>query len=221
MSMTARLLSFFAVLLTVVTSRADNSGTIMIGRFTAQDLSGWEKKQFVNETDYSFTNDHGHWVLLAQSSGSASGLVKKQKIDLNDTPYLKWSWQVLTTPTVTDEKTKVGDDYSARLYVIFSTGPWFWNTYALNYVWNSSYPIGSIWSNAFTTHARMLALRSKADGTGVWYTEKRNVKTDIEQVFGSKIDTIEAVAIMTDSDNSQSEAVAAYGDITFSRNEQP
>lgn len=208
---------FPILLLTSAMAMAGESDTINLGRFSARDLTGWEKKVFAGETTYTFLVDQDVPVLLAKSNGTASGLVKKEKIDLNTTPFLNWSWQARSLPLVNEEKSKAGDDYVARIYVIFSTGPWFWNTHALNYVWNSSYPAETTWPNAFTGNAQMLALRSKGDGTGTWYNEKRNVKDDIERIFGKEIETIEAVAIMTDSDNSETSAAAAYGDISFSR----
>lgn len=211
------LVLFSLLLITSIVAKATESGTVTLGRFSAQDLSGWEKKVFTGETTYAFTSVQDDWFLLAESKGSASGLVKKEKIDLNTTPFLNWSWQARSFPSVSEEKSKAGDDYVARIYVIFSTGPWFWNTHALNYVWNISYPAETTWPNAFTGNAQMLALRSKGDGTGIWFKEKRNVKDDIERIFGKKIDIIEAVAIMTDSDNSETVASAAYGDISFSR----
>jgi hypothetical protein len=209
-------LLLFPLLLAATCSQAGDSTIVPIGRFSAQDLSGWEIKKFAKQTRYTFTNSQGRWELLARSDGSASGLVKKQKIDLNKTPYLNWSWRAIATPTVTDEKTKAGDDYAARVYVIFSTGPWFWNTHALNYVWSNRSPVETSWPNAFTSNAQMLAIRTKADIKKTPYTEKRNVKEDIKRIFGKEIDSLEAVAIMTDSDNSQTSASAAYGDIYFS-----
>lgn len=198
------------------TAWAADSALLAIGRFAAQDLEGWEEKVFEKQTDYSFQQLQGQWTLRATSRGSASGLVKKQKIDLNATPFLNWSWRAITLPKVRDEKTKAGDDYAARVYVIFSTGPWFWNTHALNYVWSGNYPAETSWPNAFTGNAKMFVIRGQSDQVGNWYTEKRNVKEDIAKIFGNAIDTIEAIAIMTDSDNSSTSASAAYGDIYFS-----
>jgi len=57
--------------------------------------------------------------------------------------------------------------------------------------------------------------RGTGDGTGTWVTEKRNVREDFKKLFGKDITSIDAVAIMTDTDNSGLRARAAYGDIYF------
>ena len=66
----------------------------------------------------------------------------------------------------------------------------------------------------------MLALQGPEAPLNVWQSEKRNVKADFKQLFGEEIDSIDAVAIMTDTDSaiaSDASASAAYGDIWFSK----
>ena len=62
----------------------------------------------------------------------------------------------------------------------------------------------------------MIALRSANDETGVWHVEKRNVLDDLKRQFGQDIRYIDAVAVMTDTDNAQGRALSYYGDIFFS-----
>ena len=61
----------------------------------------------------------------------------------------------------------------------------------------------------------MLAARGVDDSSGEWVTEKRNVREDMEKYFGKDITSIDAIAIMTDTDNTGREAHASYGDIFF------
>lgn len=63
----------------------------------------------------------------------------------------------------------------------------------------------------------MLALRGPEATLNAWQTEKRNVRTDRHRLFGEDIRYIDAVALMTDTDNRQSQASAFYGDIWFSK----
>jgi hypothetical protein len=51
----------------------------------------------------------------------------------------------------------------------------------------------------------------------VWHTEKRNVRADLQKLFGEDFRTIDAVALMTNTDNSRGQASAFYGDIWFSK----
>jgi hypothetical protein len=101
--------------------------------------------------------------------------------------------------------------------VVIDGGLAFWRKKALNYVWASTSPKGKFWPNAFAgEHVMMIALRSYEDRTAVWYEEKRNILEDLRKQFGEDISTIDAVAIMTDTDNAGGRATAYYGDIFFS-----
>jgi hypothetical protein len=189
-----------------------------VGRFSAADLSGWEEKSFVGETRYALREDGGQQALYAQSNAAASGLFRKIKVDLGRTPYLHWSWKIKNLVDGGDERRKQGDDYPARIYVVFSGGLFFWRTRAINYVWSNREPLGSAWPNAFTANAQMIAVRSGPEGLGRWLTERRDVKADYRRLFGSEPGEIAAVALMTDTDNTGSAAAAWYGDIWFAEN---
>ena len=79
-------------------------------------------------------------------------------------------------------------------------------------------PKDSVWPNAFAgDHAMMMALRGPEAALNVWYSEKRNVRADLQKLFGEDMRTIDAVALMTDTDNSGGQVSAYYGDIWFSK----
>lgn len=190
---------------------------VVLGSFSTGSLQHWESKKFKDETDYRIVKMDGQTVLKAESSASASGLYKKQKIDLRRTPFLSWRWRVDQRLEKIDEQAKSGDDYAARVYVVVSGGLAFWRTRAINYVWAESSPKGKVWPNAYAgDHAIMIALRSSDDAAGNWFEEKRNVLNDLKQQLGEDVKEIDAVAIMTDTDNAGGSAVAYYGDIIFS-----
>lgn len=188
---------------------------IDIARFSQGDLSGWQAKVFAGETRYALSSADGRPALRADSSAAASGLYRKVKIDLGKTPILNWSWKIDHVLAGADERTRAGDDYPARVYVVFSGGLAFWRTRAINYVWSSGQPVGSRWPNAFTGNARMLAVESGADRAGAWIDERRDVRADYRRLFGEEPGNVDAVAIMTDTDNTSAAATAWYGDIWF------
>ena len=192
------------------------TGEIAISNFAAEGLKGWEEKSFSGKTDYQLVKEGSVTVLKAFSQAAASGLFKKKRIDLQQTPYLNWRWRVDKPLHALDEKTKSGDDYGARIYVVIDGGLFFWNTRAINYVWASAVPTGESWPNAFAgKSAMMLALRSSTDTAATWYQEKRNVAADLKEFFGAEIRYIDAVAIMTDTDNSGQQTTAYYDNIFF------
>ncbi len=60
-----------------------------------------------------------------------------------------------------------------------------------------------------------MALRSGTKDAGRWVGEKRDIRADFRQLFGEDIAHIDAVALMTDTDNRGQSATAWYGDIYF------
>lgn len=189
---------------------------IDIARFSQGEISSWQTKIFTSETHYAFSTTDGRTALHANSTAAASGLIRKVSIDLSKTPILHWSWKVDNVLRGGDERTRAGDDYSARVYVVFSGGAAFWRTRAINYVWSSKQPIDSHWRNAFTGNAQMVAVQSGTEHVGQWVEERRDVLADYRRIFGKEPGKVDAVAIMTDTDNTGTTASAWYGDIWFS-----
>jgi hypothetical protein len=192
---------------------ANEPEIIKIGRFSEFSLEGWNEKSFQGNTVYQFVQLNGRAVLKAESTSSASGMFYEKKINLARTPVLNWQWKVDRIISNVNEKTRAGDDYPARVYVVFSGGLFFWKTRAINYVWSNNQATGTTWNNAYTDNARMIAVRAGKDQTGKWLSEKRNIRDDYRMLFGEDIVSADAVAIMTDTDNSGSTATAYYGDI--------
>lgn len=195
----------FCLLACGVVSAASLDGLLQPGH------PGWQVKEFSGRTVY--TPDEG--MLLAESNGTASGLWHEERIDLRATPYLCWSWKVAGVLDGVNEREKQGDDYPARVYVVVRGGLAFWQTRALSYVWASREPQGSLWSSAFTSHAAMIAVESGPDRAGELRAEKRDIRADWKAAFGTDIEAVDAVAIMTDTDNSGQRARAWYGRIWF------
>ena len=179
------------------------------------DVGAWEEKVFSGKTVYEQVRIDGRAVVRATSRGTASGLFLERRIDLEKTPILEWTWRVEGTLGDIDERTREGDDYRARVYVIRSNPVFFWKTRAVNYVWASTRAEGETWPNAYTDSARHIALRSGDAQAGRWVDERRNVRADFRALFGKDARYIDAIAIMSDTDNTGAAAVAYYGDITF------
>ncbi|MCY4469965.1 MAG: DUF3047 domain-containing protein [Thiotrichales bacterium] len=179
------------------------------------DVAGWEEKVFEGRTLYETVRQDGRTVVRATSRGTASGLFLRRRIDLDETPILRWSWRVDGTLGNIDERTRAGDDYSARVYVIRSHPVFVWRTRAVNYVWASTRAPGETWRNAYTDSSRHVAVRSGDAHAGQWVDERRDVRADFRELFGESVRYVDAVAIMTDTDNTGGGAVAYYGDIVF------
>lgn len=211
----AFLLSGFLLLSLICFSQAVADSKIVVGNFSQNDMSDWKPHNFQGSTHYTLTKENKRSFLKAVSQSAASGLIKKQQIDLQKTPYLNWQWKVESALYRLTETFKNGDDFAARIYIVSDGGVFFWNTLALNYVWSSGQKSNTVWDNPFTANAKMMAIESGNEFKGQWRSEKRNVLADLRSAFGKDFRFIDAIAIMTDTDNSGQSATAYYGDIYF------
>lgn len=206
---------FSVALLLCVSNAFAHADEIQVSRFASDGLKGWESKSFKGDTAYTIVQEDGRTVLKAHAKGAASGLSKKLKFNPQAHRYLKWSWKVSGTVAGGNEKSKQGDDYAARVYVVFP-GRFFWQMRALNYIWANKLPVDEYVPNAFTSNAMLLAVQSGPSKAGQWITEQRDILADYRRMFGEDPPEAGAIAIMTDTDNTGAEATAWYGDITLS-----
>ncbi len=187
-----------------------------VGRFSAGSLEGWESKGFKGVTEYRIVTDGGRRVLQAESRGSASGYYHRVKVNPREYPLLRWSWKVAGTVRGENARSKEGDDFAARVYVVFP-GFFFWQSRSIVYVWSGSLGKGESLPSAYTGRVMVVAVESGDAGSGVWVNEERNYLADYRRLFGEEPGTLGAVAVMTDSDNTGGRATAWYGDIVLAR----
>jgi hypothetical protein len=214
--------------------------SIAIGPFssaTSIEAAGWKPMLLPKidaHTQYTMLEDGGVKVLAATANASMSGITHKVDIDPARTPIIEFRFRVDELPKGADIKTKAGDDFAARIYVMFDLDI---NTLsfadrtkirigrrlygdvlpaaALNYVWDAKYPVGEIIPNAYTDRVRAIVVESGAGKLGQWVSVRRNVAEDFKSAFGEPAPRIIGIAIATDADNTNSSARARYGDIRF------
>lgn len=188
----------------------------------------------VKPTHYALERDAGRMVVRADADQSMSSLIRTVHVDLAKTPLLQWQWRVSRVVASADMNTKAGDDYAARVYVLFdydrSKLPWatrlkiklarlFYGVdvpaAALNYVWDNRHPVGTLKPNAYTDRVRMLVVESGSSHVNEWRTETRDVAADFRAAFGEAAPAVVSVAIATDTDNTGEDVTAWYGDMRF------
>jgi hypothetical protein len=191
---------------------------VEIGSFSHGTMTGWESRAFEGETRYALVTDPElrTTVLAAAADQSASGRFRKIQVNLTKTPMLNWSWKVTNVLSGTDELKKSGDDFPARLYVVVERGPFGISSLSLNYVWSSHQAVGRRWNSPYSDQVVLLAADSGSEKLGSWVRHRRDLRADLRSAFGEDIAAIDAVAVMTDTDNSGGAAKAFYGDIWFS-----
>ena len=171
-------------------------------------IPGWQAIRFSGETRYTREAD----CVRADAQGSASGLIRRVQEPLAQAPQLYWSWRAdtpLQPGRPAAEQSKSGDDFVARVYVI-REGWLPWQTRAINYVWSREHPVGQHWPNPFTGNAMMVVVQSGNEGLGQWHHFERDVAADFRRYHGMELDRVDAVAVMTDSDNTGGRARACY-----------
>ncbi|MBC7501436.1 MAG: DUF3047 domain-containing protein [Herminiimonas sp.] len=200
-------------------------------------ITGWttlKPSAKAQDTKYTLVRDGDKTVLKADAVGSMSGLTLVVNIDIRQTPRIRWRWKIAAPVATADLRTKTGDDYAARIYVMFDYPASKLSfatraslkiaesiygqkipTAALNYVWDNRQPIGTIAPNSYTDRARMIVIESGADKVGQWVTETRDLGADFMAAFGEVPPNVVAVALATDTDNTGETAIAWYGDIEF------
>jgi hypothetical protein len=198
------------------TAAVGRTNELAVSNFELDGLKGWTPKIFEGKTDYSLAKENGRVVVRATSHAAASCLVKQIKFNPAEYRYLRWSWKIENIIESGDEKNKAGDDYAARLYVVFP-GYFFWQTRAINYIWANRLPKGKSIPNAYTAQAMMVAVESGPSLAGSWVDEERDILSDFKRLFGEEPKETTAIAIMTDTDNTGESAVAWYGNIVISR----
>jgi hypothetical protein len=231
-----------ALLAATGTFPANTAERIQAGAFSQAGIGqalplNWQPltfKRIERQTDYSLVQEGGAVVVKAISAQSASGLISKISIDPKQYPRLQWSWKVSHTLQGGDVSRKDGDDYPARLYITFAFDPASAGYLerlkyqaaqllfgvevpyrAISYIWGSNSAADTMVANPYTDNVMMFVLQSGDAQLQQWVAETRNVYEDYKTAFGEEPPMINAVAIMTDTDNTGESAVAWYGDIEF------
>jgi hypothetical protein len=82
----------------------------------------------------------------------------------------------------------------------------------LSYVWsNAPEPLGTVISNPRTDRIRKIVVESGSARLGQWRDYERDVRADFVHAFGEEPGPLLAVALMTDTDNTQTSLEAWYG----------
>lgn len=180
-------------------------------------LEEWQEKIFKGRVLYSVkaTKDDGY--LEAYSKDTASGIFYEIRFDPRKLPMISWKWKVLRFPkksrfAVGNSEWIEQDDYAARFYVIFPKLS-FNLTKCLEYVWDKSLPVGTITSSPYSDNIKIIVIQSGSRNLNRWVAEERNIRADYKKAFGAEPGKVGAIAIMTDTDNTQSTAEANYDEI--------
>ncbi len=195
----------------------------------------WLFSRFNRRTDYRVLDLDGKRVLEAHAKTAASGILQEVDIDPVVSRHIKWSWKVPQLLPEADLTRKGSDDSPARLIVTFegdiakldvedramaglvkmASGREM--PYAtLMYVWDNKLPVGTFLESPHSPRVKLIVVASGAERLGVWNSYSRNLLMDYKRAFGEAPGKITTVGLMTDTNATETNAVAYYGDIVIS-----
>ena len=196
-----------------------HANEVKVFDFTDTELSQLEVRKVRgadNKTIYTVgTNENGNFI-KAVADNAASGLGKELKIDLNKTPFINITWKIEKDLPGIKENTKKGHDFAARVFAVKKTGATPLSNRAINYVFSSNNKIGFNSPSPYTKKSIDNVLSSTQNNLNEWITVKANVKEDFKKFHNLDVNTLDGLAIMSDTDNSKMKAVAYYQNIYFS-----
>ena len=185
-------------------------------------LAKWEEKVFKGRVAYWIDFEDSSGFVHSKSKQSASAMFYRLRFDLSDYPEISWKWRVGKFPDkrgVTDPKER--DDFAARFYVVF-VSRFFTNFKCVEYVWDESLPEATVLESPYTNQIKQIVVQSGPNRSGKWILERRNVFEDYRKLFGRPPRMkVAAIALMTDTEGTLSEAEGFFDDIQIGRGVHP
>lgn len=196
----------------------------------------WQHQTFPGKrrNHYQYVWREGRPAMAVSSEQSISALRKVVDQPAAGLGQIRFSWKVANLLAEADLQQGAKEDSPVRLVLVFDgdrsrmsakdamlselaralTGEDL--PYAtLMYVWSNQLPVGTVVHNRRTDRIRKLVIESGPAGTNRWLDYERDIRADYERVFGEPPGTLQAVALMSDTDNTGSSVKAWYGPVQF------
>jgi hypothetical protein len=203
---------------------------------------------WIDNFDYSNTNLRNKWVgrtklayqfyniiegtgvrnpfLRAEVKNSSEFIGRYIKVDIVKFPYLNWRWRVHKLPPGGNESLKAVCDVPASVNVLVSAKKTLGipTPETIKYSWSTTLPKGTITKSPYAvwpSRCDIIVLQTGAQRESKWVYEKRNVLNDFKKLYKTDLGKtleIDGIVLMSDSDNTNSEAIADYDSIYFSKN---
>ena len=235
------ILFLFTIVYTGILGANEKKESREIDTFTssgqAGQLDGWQSFDSDLEECYEIGKEEDNFYLKARTKDRGSIIAKECNYSLKEFPVITWRWRALMFPEGADERFKRSGDSVAGIYIIF---PSFINPVKLTnkpgfkvpvpdsmkpecikYVWSASLPIGTVIDSPYASKTKIVVLQNGTSPLNTWITEEVNVYKDYQRLFNKEPDEVQAVGILTDADDTSSEAMADYDDIFLKKSSPP
>jgi hypothetical protein len=187
-------------------------------------------RQTLPATRFTLERVDGRPALRVEAAGSYGNLL--HPVAGAAAGRLSWRWRVQRPLAAADLRRKAGDDVALKVCALFdmpaSAVPFVERqllrvaeartgeplpTATLCYVWEPSWPEGSVVPNAYTRRVRYLTL---AAPPGSWASVSRNLAADFLQAFGdesARVPPLRAIAVGADADNTGGSSLGHVADL--------
>jgi hypothetical protein len=197
---------------------------------------GWAEQTLPGKklTVYQAVQFEGRNCLQATAQSSASLLRRKLVVEPGELGQLKFSWRVPALIEAADLTRREGEDSPVRVVLAFDGdhGELDLRTRAmfdlgevitgerppyatLMYVWENQQAPESLILNPRSDRIRKIVVESGAANLGRWLSYERDVVADYQRAFGRAPGRLIGIAVMTDSDNTDSDTEALYGELSL------
>lgn len=161
-------------------------------------------------------------IITHKSDASASGLFFDINMNLRQQGYryLNFEWKVEKFKNE-DETQKKFHDFPARVYLTYRNGMMPWNKYFINYVYSNTNLKNTHWKSPYNnlfTKSYDVALNGYHDPSFYWIKHKIDLRNDIQKFWNIDIEHLESIALMVDTDNTQTKTITAFKNIYLSKN---
>jgi len=209
------LVCLVCVLLPLLCAWSASAGQPVHVTFQADEVGkpphGWVSKNKDHGQVYSVHVEGERRYLRADAQDASVQLGYEKQWPLGEYPVLQWQWRAVLFPANSDERKKAGADSVLGLYVVFGRWPFI---KSIKYIWSDTLPVGESFNSPFSSRARIVVIRSGRTLAGTWVTERRDVLSDYRRFFDHHATPVaRGIAVLTDSDNTHSQAVGDYADI--------
>jgi hypothetical protein len=186
-------------------------------------LDGWSEQRLDRRsTEFRIAEVDGNPALEARSDNAAAALIFPLALQPASGVRIRWRWRVRSSLVENSlEADKKGDDYAARVFVIFGDPELNSDTRALAYAWAGQQPVGSIYPNPYIAEVATIILRSGNGEAGEWVVEDRHIAADYERAFGGPAPELAAFAVLVDTDDTRSLVVSWFDDFELIRELSP
>ena len=179
--------------------------------------AGWYHRLFFARLPMSmgFATKDGVAAIRLETNNSASMLVRRVDIPIEDYPMLAWRWYVeQPIESALDERTRAGDDHPARLFLTFRTE--FGDERSLEIIWaNGRLEPGEVMYIEDFPH---FVANGGGGNVGRWHDEEVDLRWLYRGLWGdAEAVRLSKIALFCDSDETGARSVSYFADIRMRR----